>query len=95
MSDENDLAALIRQQSEKIGARRLDERASREKQRTAPLDDGRAGKPVTETRQFNVAIRPDLKRWVTQHCRINNLKITDFMNTLLDRAKQEAEEASE
>lgn len=93
MSDENDLAALVRQQSERMSSRRLEERATREKQRTAPVDDGRSGRPVTETRQFNVAIRPDLKRWVTQHCRINNLRMTDFMNSLLDKAKQDIEGA--
>jgi hypothetical protein len=95
MSDDNDLAALIRQQAEKAGGRRLEERANREKQRTAPLDDGRSGRPVTETRQFNVAIRPDLKRWIAQHCRTHNLRMTDFMNSLLDRARKEADEGIE
>lgn len=53
-------------------------------------DDGRRDRPVTETRQLNVAVRPDLKAWLVQHCRANDIRITDFMNDLLEAAKRSA-----
>lgn len=56
--------------------------------RNARPDDGRSGRPVTETKQLNVAIRPDLKAWLVQHCRARDLRMTDFINDLLAAAQK-------
>lgn len=50
-------------------------------------DDGRTGKPSTESKQLNVAVRPDLKAWLVQHCRANDIRMTDFINDLLQSAR--------